>query len=261
MMKKTNYTIIAGKYNNRYKGNYLVKIEEEIRNLIISNNYQNILEAGCGTGRWISSLEDMSKKIFGLDYSFDMIKIPKIDTSHLNLVNADAVHIPFKDNFFDLIFCVNAIHHFTDKEKFIAECKRTLTNNGMLAVFGVDPLIDKDWYVYDYFESVYANDLKRFTSLKLLKNLLEAENFGEVEIKTVEQVRHNRIGNDIFNDPFLEKYNCSQLADLSDEEYQKGIEKIKNQIVKDPETVFKTSVVFYLVSAKKIKEVKNANSN
>ncbi len=34
----------------------------------------------------------------------------------LNIVNANAVEIPFKDNFFDLIFCVNAIHHFPDKK-------------------------------------------------------------------------------------------------------------------------------------------------
>ncbi|MBE0539171.1 MAG: methyltransferase domain-containing protein [Ignavibacterium sp.] len=260
-MQKTDYAKIAATYNNRYVDNYLPDIETSLKSIIESNGYKSILEVGCGTGRWISSLEQVSKKVFGLDYSFDMMKIPKTNKSNLNLVNADAVHIPFKDNFFDLIFCVNAIHHFPDKEKFIAECKRTLTNNGMLAVFGVDPLIDKDWYVYDYFESVYAIDLKRFPSLKSLKRLLKTEEFAEVEIKTVEQVRHNKIGNDVFNDPFLEKYNCSQLADLSDEEYQKGIEKIKNQIVKDPETVFKTSVVFYLVSAKKIKEVKNANCN
>lgn len=251
MMKKTNYTILAGKYNNRYKVNYLEKIEEEIRNLIRSNNYQNILEAGCGTGRWINSLENKGLKVFGLDHSYDMIKIAKTNKSHFNLVNADAIDFPFNNNFFDLIFCVNAIHHFPDKQQFIREGKRALKNFGMLAVFGVDPLIDKEWYVYEYFDSVYANDLERFPSLKLLKSLLEAENFAEIEIKTVEQVRHNRIGNDIFNDPFLEKHNCSQLADLSDEEYQKGFEKIKNQIVKDPETVFKTSVIFYLVSAKK----------
>ena len=261
MMKKTNYTIIAEKYNNRYKANYLVKIEGEIKNLILSNHFQNILEAGCGTGRWINSLNFKNIKVFGLDYSFDMMKIAKVNKSSANLVNADAVNFPFKNNFFDLIFCVNAIHHFTDKEKFISECKHTLTSNGTIAIFGVDPHIDKNWYVYDYFDSVYANDLKRFPSIKFLRRLLEAENFADVEIKTVEQVHHKKTGNDIFSDPFLEKHNCSQLADLSDEEYQKGIEKIKNQIVKNPKLVFTTSVVFYLVSAKKNKEIKNANCN
>jgi len=31
-----------------------------------------------------------------------------------------------------------------------------------------------------------------------------------------------------------------------------GITKIKNQIEKNPKTIFKTSVIFYLVTAKKI---------
>ena len=250
-MQKTDYSQIAPTYNTRYDVNYLVNIEKQIKSLIRSNNYKTILEAGCGTGRWISSLEDTSKKIFGLDYSFDMMKISKSDNTHLNLVNADAVHIPFKDNFFDLIFCVNAIHHFLDKEKFISECKRTLVKSGMLAVFGVDPHIDKDWYVYDYFDSVYENDLKRFPSMYQLKKILHCQNFEMIENRIVEKVFNQRAGNDVLSDPFLQKNHSSQLANLSDEEYQRGINKIKNQIEKDSKSVFTTSVIFYLVRTKK----------
>jgi len=250
-MQKTDYAKIAATYNNRYVDNYLPDIETSLKSLIESNGYETILEVGCGTGRWISSLEEVSKKVFGLDYSFDMMKIPKSDKSNLNLVNADAVHIPFKDNFFDLIFCVNAIHHFPDKEKFIAECKRTLTSNGMIAVFGVDPHIDKDWYVYDYFDSVYENDLKRFPSTDQLKNILHDLKFDMIENKVVEKVFNQKTGKEVLNDPFLQKNHSSQLANLSDEEYQKGLDKIKKQIEKDPETVFTTSVIFYLTSAKK----------
>jgi ubiquinone/menaquinone biosynthesis C-methylase UbiE len=255
-MQKTDYKQIAPTYNNRYEKNYLVNIENEIRNIILTNKCKAILEAGCGTGRWIGSLKNESKKIFGLDYSFDMLKIPKADISYLNLVNADAVHIPFKKDFFDLIFCVNAIHHFPDKEEFIKECNRTLSNKGILAVFSVDPHIDKDWYVYDYFDSVYENDLKRFPSLRLLKILLKTEKLTDIEFKVVEEIHNERVGNEVFNDPFLNKNHCSQLANLSDEEYQKGIERIKNQINKNPETNFRTSVIFYLINAKKIRNRK-----
>jgi ubiquinone/menaquinone biosynthesis C-methylase UbiE len=250
-MQKTDYSKIASTYNKRYVDNYLPHIETSLKKLIKSNKYKTILEAGCGTGRWISSLDGESKKIFGLDYSLDMMKIPKIDKSYLNLVNANAVNIPFKDNFFDLIFCVNAIHHFPNKEKFLIECKRTLTSGGMIAVFGVDPHIDKDWYVYEYFDSVYENDLKRFPSLEVLQKLLEYQKFTDIKIKVAEEVYNERSGKDVLNDPFLQKNHSSQLANLSDEEYQKGIDRIKNQIDKNPETVFTTSVIFYLLSAKK----------
>jgi ubiquinone/menaquinone biosynthesis C-methylase UbiE len=250
-MQKTDYSKIADTYNRRYNENYLVNIEKEIKKIISTNNYKSILEAGCGTGRWLSSLEGDDKNIFGLDYSFDMMKIPKRNKLSFNFVNADAVQFPFKDNFFNLIFCVNAIHHFPDKGKFIEECKRTLTSKGTIAVFGVDPHIDKDWYVYDYFDSVYENDLKRFPSTDQLIKFKQNLKFEMIENKIVERVFNQRIGKDVFNDPFLQKNHSSQLANLSDEEYQKGINKIKKQIEKNPETTFTTSVIFYLVSAKK----------
>lgn len=250
-MQKTDYGKIANTYNKRYDVNYLENIEKELKILISTNNYKSILEAGCGTGRWMNSLDQKKLNVFGIDYSFDMLKIPNVEKSYLNLINADVVHIPFKNNFFDLIFCVNAIHHFSDKKKFIEECKRTLSDKGMISVFGVDPHIDKDWYVYKYFDGVYENDLKRFTSIEQFKKLLQLNDFTEIEIKVVEKVFSKRIGQEVFDDPFLEKYGNSQLANLSDLEYQKGIEKIKHQIEKYPETDFRTAVIFYLVSAKK----------
>lgn len=248
-MQKTDYNKIASTYNKRYEVNYLANIEKEINTLIVSNNYKNILETGCGTGRWLKQLKGNRQNIFGLDYSSEMLKIAGENELNLNLVNADAVYLPFKNVFFDLIFCVNAIHHFTDKEKFIGECRRTLANNGMVAIFGVDPHIDKDWYVYDYFDFVYKNDLKRFSSLESLKIILEKKKYRKIEIKVVEKIYNERIGNEVLNDPFLQKLHSSQLANLSDEEYQKGILKIKNQIKLNPKTVFKTSITFYLTSA------------
>jgi ubiquinone/menaquinone biosynthesis C-methylase UbiE len=247
----TDYNKIAPIYDKRYTDNYLLNIENEIKQLILLNGYKNILEAGCGTGRWINSLENENNKVVGLDYSFEMLKIVNRSKRKLNVVNADAVNIPFKDNFFDLIYCVNAIHHFPDKQKFVAECRRTLTSIGTLAVFGVDPHIDREWYVYNYFDSVYENDLKRFPSLEQLKDLLKEQSFKKIEIKVAEEVFHERIGKDVLNDPFLGKNHCSQLANLSDQEYQKGIQKIKKQVEQNPETKFKTSVMFYLISAKK----------
>lgn len=250
-MKKTNYSEIADTYNKRYNTNYLSEIESELAKLASSNNCLNILEAGCGTCRWIKTLDDNNKNVFGLDYSIEMLRVAKLEIPTLKIINADAVNFPYKNNCFDLIFCVNAIHHFPDKKKFISECKRTLKPGGVLAVFGVDPHKDKDWYVYKYFDRVLENDLKRFISSDSLTTLLNSGEFNEAEIKTAEKVYNERKGSEVFDDPFLEKYHSSQLANLSDSNYKKGIEKIKIQIKKYPETIFRTAVIFYLVSARK----------
>jgi ubiquinone/menaquinone biosynthesis C-methylase UbiE len=187
-MQKTDYGKIANTYNKRYSFNYLPNIEIELKKVIEENRYKNILEAGCGTGRWIKCLNDNEINVYGLDYSFEMLTIPKQEKPDLNIINATAVEIPFKDDFFDLIFCVNAIHHFPDKKKFIEECKRTISGKGMIAVFGVDPHKDKDWYIYKYFDGVYENGLNRFPSNEQLKNLLYQNRFDNVEIRSVEKV-------------------------------------------------------------------------
>lgn len=250
-MQKTDYGKIAGTYNNRYQANYLPNIEIELKKIIADNNFKNVLEAGCGTGRWIQSLYDKKINVFGLDFSFEMLKIQQENYSNLNIINADADFIPFKNNFFDLIFCVNAIHHFPDKLKFIDEAKRTLASNGMLAVIGVDPHIDKNWYVYKYFDNVYENDLKRFPSNEHLLKTLSLNGFKNIKINPVERVIGKKIGQEVFNDPFLQKYGNSQLANLTDAEYQVGISKIKKQVEDNPATEFLTLIIFYLITATK----------
>ncbi|HQF41337.1 MAG TPA: class I SAM-dependent methyltransferase [Ignavibacteriaceae bacterium] len=250
-MQKTDYSKIACTYNNRYKENYLSNIEKLLKQLVFDNGYKIILETGCGTGKWIKSFDDLNLKVFGLDYSLDMLKMFDRGDSKAQMINADACSIPVKDNSIDLIFCVNAIHHFPDKKKFISECKRTLKQNGMITAFGVDPYCDKEWYVYDYFENVYQNDLKRFVPVDSIKEFLNSKDFRETDVSIAEKVFNERIGGEVFNDPFLKKNHSSQLANLSNEDYEKGMQKIKTQIKKDPKTIFKTSVVFYMITGKK----------
>ncbi len=250
-MLKTDYNKLASTYNKRYEDNNLDKIEAQLINLITTNNYKTILEAGCGTGRWIKSLNTINTTVFGLDYSIQMLKIANSGGSLLNLVNAEAISFPFKNIFFDMIFCVNAIHHFPDKELFISECKRTLKLNGMLAIIGVDPYVNKNWYVYDYFESVYKNDLKRFLPVEKTKSILDRTGFTKITVTVVDKIYSKRIGSEVFNDPFLQKNHSSQLADLTDYNYESGVKKIKNQINKDPNIEFETSIKFYLISAVK----------
>ena len=250
-MKKTEYNKIAKTYDKRYTTNYLVDIENDLKNIISNNNFKIILEAGCGTGRWIGSLKKNGNKVFGLDYSLEMLKISKTNNTNLKVVNADAVKIPFKNNIFDMIFCINALHHFPDKDLFFYECARALKQTGYLAIYGVDPHTDKDWYVYDYFDSVYENDLKRFIPIEELKEKLKENHFADVKVNVVEKVFNKRVGDDVFYDPFLEKNHSSQLANLSIIEYEAGIKKIKNKILRNPQIVFTTLVVFYLVTARK----------
>lgn len=248
---KTNYNEIALTYDERYKVNYLTEVEQSLLSIASENNVYKILEAGCGTGRWLKSLHKLNIKLFGLDYSIQMLKIANDTNDIEGFVNADASNLPFKNNSFNMIFCINAIHHFPDKKKFFSDAASCLNVNGLLCIYSVDPHIDKNWYVYDFFDGVYEKDLIRFPSLNETKNFCAMFNLQIEEQILVERVYNSRTGDEVFSDPFLKKNMNSQLANLTEEEYNNGIEKIKQKIIYQPDKKFITEINFYLTKARK----------
>lgn len=248
---KTNYNEIAPIYDERYKVNYLKAVEQSLLYIASENNVQKILEVGCGTGRWLKSLRILNKKLLGLDYSIEMLKIAKNSNEIDGIVNADASNLPFNNNSFDMIFCINAIHHFPDKKKFFSDAVSCLNVNGVFCIYSVDPHIDKNWYVYEYFDGLYEIDLMRFPSLDETKNYFTMLNLQVEEQTLVERVYNSRTGEEVFSDPFLKKNMNSQLANLTEEEYRNGIKKIKQEIVHQPDKKFITEINFYLTKARK----------
>ncbi len=125
----------------------------------------NILELGCGVGRWIASLAQKYPKsnCWGIDYSYQMLKRAKeywvdgkeitidlskrglgVETvigkkiSNLNFGLAKAENLPFDDNSQDLILSSFLIDRLADPEKGLTEMFRVLNAGGKLIV--VTPL-------------------------------------------------------------------------------------------------------------------------
>jgi len=250
---RTNYNELAATYDERYKAQTLIGVGKSLQKLIDEIKPTSIIEIGCGTCNWFKNIHVDTNKKVGLDFSLEMLRMGKAAKQNLSVVNGDAVRLPIKDSAFDFIFCVNAIHHFLNKDSFLDECKRILKSNGVVAFYGADPHIEKDWYIYDYFNGVLKNDLERFPSFDSLITMLKAKGFLGINLSLEEKVYHKRVGSDVFNDPFIRKHSNSQLANLSDEEYQTGIDKIREKIKRDPQTKFITSLNFYQLKAKILK--------
>lgn len=116
-----NYSKIAKSYNSLYKEEQLKKLKI-IKRLLKIKKQDLLLDIGCGTG--ISTeffKEDCNPK--GIDPCKELI-----EQSNLNLIQAKAEKIPFKDNYFDIVISVTAIHNFNNIEKGIKEIKRVLKN-------------------------------------------------------------------------------------------------------------------------------------
>jgi SAM-dependent methyltransferase len=234
-MKQTylNYDEISNDYNQRYPSTQHWERGDALLNLARQIKAKNILEVGSGTGFWLNLLHQVTPNLYGMDFSAGMIAQAQNQPAPLKLTRGTAIQLPYQNATFDLIYCVDAIHHFGDHAAFIREAFRVLKPGGALAIIGHDPHNSQgNWYIYDYFETVRETDLMRYPSSEAVKNSMCQEGFADIELCDVEHILNIHVGEGVLNDPFIKHNATSQLALLSEEAYSAGIEKIKTDLEK-----------------------------
>jgi len=146
------------------------------------------------------------------------------------LVCASAENIPFPGGSFDLIFCVNAFHHFSDPKKFLRDSRLLLRNGGQLAIFGLDPHApNTDWYLCDYFPGVRAVDLKRYLPVAEVERLMAKRGSATRFAQPAAHIQKTFTGEAVFQDPFLVRESTSQLLLISEDVYLNGNEPLHPQ--------------------------------
>jgi ubiquinone/menaquinone biosynthesis C-methylase UbiE len=236
MPGRVNYDSIASTYNRRFseqrQSGILLALEEWVQTL----GAERVLEVGCGTGHWLARLCFPARRNYGLDFSAGMLAQAQQREIELDLLQGRAEEMPFPDGSFDLVYCVNAIHHFQRQSDFIWQARRMLRPGGVLAVFGMDPHNHrKDWYIYEYFDGTFETDLERFPSWGKVLDWMSEAGFERMELSLAEEFEEPKVGPAVLEDPFLAKNACSQLALLSDQAYAAGLQRI-HQALADAET-------------------------
>jgi len=91
------------------------------------NKDAKILEVGCNVGNQLANLQKLGfNDLWGLEISEYALEIAKKQYARLNVVHSSAFDIPFKDNFFDLVFTSGVLIHISpnDLPKAIDEIYR-----------------------------------------------------------------------------------------------------------------------------------------
>jgi ubiquinone/menaquinone biosynthesis C-methylase UbiE len=247
---RVDYNQLASTYHARYDANSMAGIEDAVLELVQKIRARNVLEAGCGTGRWIESVRTKTAaRVYGADASTGMLGQAAQRLGPEGLVAATANRLPFRQEIFDLIFCVNAIHHFDDPADFLAQAAGLLTPGGVLAIIGIDPRTIQR-YPYIYFEGALELDLERYPSYGELVDGMGRAGLDAIELRVVDAYDTYYIGKEIYRDPFLEKRSNSLLALLSDEAYAEGLRKIEAAIAADPSVQFRSKVAFGMIIGK-----------
>lgn len=226
-MKRVPYDRIAATYDERYSRPPNPAVQLALRELARQYPTGRLLEAGCGTGHWLAELEPEGAWTVGLDLSSGMLHQARSRSADARLVCGRGELLPFREASFDLIFCVNALHHFERPDEFIFSARRVLRGGGTLAVIGMDPHeAGTRWYVYDFFPGTKEMDLQRYPSVERIATWMTAAGYREVETQVVERVAQRLIGREVLGDYFLGKNSTSQLILLSVQEYEAGMARI-----------------------------------
>ncbi len=97
-----------------------------------SRKIQYILDAGCGDGELSKKIKKITNaQVYGVDISPNKCKLA--EQKGIIIKEADLnKKIPFKDNFFDMVFASEVIEHLVNPDNFLKEARRVLKDKGIL---------------------------------------------------------------------------------------------------------------------------------
>ncbi len=90
-----------------------------------------VLDLACGTGILSSLLKDSGHSVYGIDLTFDYLRILKSKNLKNFCVNGTAESLPFKNNYFDCIIS-SYLPKYCDIKKLVNECFRVLKHGGIV---------------------------------------------------------------------------------------------------------------------------------
>lgn len=185
-----DYDSIAATYDRRYLENDYSGVESALTAFAGQEPVGRVLEVGCGTGHWLRLLAEKGIRVAGVDPSGHMLAHARARAPGAALAHGRAEHLPWADQRFERVFCINAFHHFEDKVRFLTEARRVLAPGGQMMTIGLDPHTGADqWYIYAYFEPVLAIDKRRYPLSNQIREWMRALQFSSVHTSEVQHLR------------------------------------------------------------------------
>ncbi len=131
---KADYNLISEEFSRTRQN-----IWEEIKFLFDDHLVagEKVLDSGCGNGRYYELFKSKGVSYFGIDNSEKLIEIAKAKYPEARFQIADALNLPFPNNYFDKVFSIAVFHHIPSKDlraQFLKETRRVLKQGGVLVL-------------------------------------------------------------------------------------------------------------------------------
>ncbi len=222
-------TIDYDKFAARYARNRQVN-DAVLTDLFATSRITNaarVLEVGCGTGNYIAAIaERVGCQCWAVEPSDNMRAAAQQKTrGHVTLVTAVAEEMAFPENFFDLIFSVDVIHHLSNRTAHFAHAQAQLRPSGYFCIVtDSEEIIRTREPLSRYFPETVEVELQRYPQVPLLKEELRDAGFTEIADRITElpyQVRDIR--------PYTEKV-FSALHLISGDSFARGIARMQTDL-------------------------------
>ena len=164
---------------------------EVLRSLLMNGRVEavsRILEVGCGTGNYISALEESAGcSGWGVDPSEKMLTKARERSNRVNFQLGRGERLDFPQKFFDFVFSVDLAHHLKDTVSYFLEVHRVVKQDGRVCT-----ATDSEWIIRHrqplsvYFPKTVDVDLERYPSIAKLREVMEQVGFDRIDEETVE---------------------------------------------------------------------------
>lgn len=134
---KSTFNQQADTYDEDIHGQHARTLYPVLLSKLAHIPFQRALDLGCGTGEMMKMLlqSDDQRELYGIDLSEKMLSVAEGKLSgKVQLVLGDSEHLPFADNFFDVVYCNDSFHHYPAPENVIREVQRVLKPGGTFLI-------------------------------------------------------------------------------------------------------------------------------
>jgi len=107
-----------------------------IKKLLAGFSPQKILDIGSNGGGMTAKIAGLfpRSKTIGIDVYSKAVAYASARYPNISFLVADGQNMPFENNQFDIIFCLETLEHVSDPAKVLFEIKRCLVKNGRVVI-------------------------------------------------------------------------------------------------------------------------------
>ena len=131
-----SYDVTAEMYDERYFEEQNRKYKKALENVDVTQ--VAVLDVGCGSGLFFKEVAGRAKIVVGVDVSKKLLlKAKTCAAEKVHILQADADHLPFCGNTFNVAFSFTVLQNMPKPAKTLQETKRVTTKGGKIAVTGL----------------------------------------------------------------------------------------------------------------------------